>query len=93
MGIKHIREEFMKEGFRNVYEWTDQADTVYSEHAHKDLVSLYILQGSLFITIDDETTELTKGKRFDVPPGEDHSAYVGPEGCTYLVAEMIEGDS
>lgn len=83
----------MKEGFRHVYEWSDEAGTVYPAHTNKDLVSFAILQGSLFITIDDETKELTPGKRFDVPPGEEHSAYVGPEGCSYLVAEMIEGDS
>lgn len=95
MSIKHFREEFLKEGFRHIYEWRDEADVVYPEHAHEDMVSFIVLQGSIYITFSDKnnTIEVKKGERFDVPPGKVHSAYAGPEGCSYLVAEMIEGDA
>ncbi len=92
MRIKHYREEFLKEGFRHIYEWRDEAEVAYSEHAHDDLVSFFVLQGSIFIYFADKTVEVKKGQRFDVPPGKKHSAHAGPEGCSYLVAEMIEGD-
>ena len=36
---------------------------------------------------------LKKGDRFDVIPGKSHTAQVGPNGCRYVVGEMIKGDS
>jgi hypothetical protein len=29
----------------------------------------------------------------DVPPQTPHTATVGPNGCDYIVGEMVEGDS
>jgi len=37
--------------------------------------------------------ELKKGDRFDLPPDQAHSTEVGSDGCSYIVGEMIEGDS
>lgn len=86
-------QKFEQEGFASVYEWTDPAGTVYPAHAHKGKVSLYVTDGSVTFDIAGETKEIKAGERFDVPPGVQHSAVVGPEGWIVIVGEEIEGDS
>jgi quercetin dioxygenase-like cupin family protein len=93
MNKAFFQEQLEKEGFKHIYEWKDKPETAYAEHKHQDKVTLYILDGDITFYIDGQTIELKKGDRFDVPPGKDHAALVGPEGCSYLVGEMIEGDS
>ncbi len=82
-----------KEGFLHVYEWQDKPGTVYPEHSHQDRVTLFITEGSIDFTILGVTHQLRTGDRFDVSPGVPHSAVVGPQGCQYVVGEMIDGDS
>lgn len=93
MNIEDCCKQLESEGFKHVYEWTDEPGTVYPSHAHQDAVSMYITTGGLTFTFPDKTVSLKEGNRFDVPPGKDHTAIVGPAGCSYVVGEMIEGDS
>lgn len=89
--LKNVLQE--KQGFLHVYDWYDKADTKHLPHSHKDKVTMYIVQGSVTFTFADEEIPLSFGACFDVPVGLEHTAKVGPEGCTYVVGEMIEGDS
>lgn len=82
-----------KEGFPSVHEWQDKPNTIYSSHQHQGRVTIFITEGSLKLTIEGVTHTLRTGDRFDIPPQTEHSAVVGPEGCQYVVGEMIEGDS
>ena len=93
MSNEDLKKKLVSEGFKHIYEWQDKPGTKYPPHAHKGKVAMYILEGGLMLTIDGKTIELKKGDRFDVPVGVEHSAGVGPNGCSYLVGEMIEGDS
>ncbi len=90
---KNLVEQLEKDGFKHIYEWEDKPGTEYPPHSHKDRVSFYIIDGSLTFYIDNQVIELKKGDRFDVPVAKEHRAKVGPGGCSYLVGEMIEGDS
>ena len=81
------------EGFVHVYEWTDKPNTEYSEHSHKGKVSFYLTKGSILMNIDGALTMVRAGDRMDVPVGIPHTAKVGPDGCTFIVGEEIEGDS
>lgn len=82
------------EGFLHVYSWEDPAGTAYEAHAHKGPVSMYITKGSLMFSLPGTNTlMLRKGDRLDVPVGVEHTAVVGPQGCSFVVGEMIEGDS
>ncbi len=88
------REILEAEGFKHIYEWHDEPGTVYQSHSHKGKVSLFIVNGGLTYKFADKPDlVVSKGERFDVPPGQEHSAFVGPDGCDYVVGEMIEGDS
>lgn len=82
------------EGFKNVYTWHDDSGTKYPKHSHKDKVTIIITSGSVtFYFSDGSTKKISKNERFDVPVNTEHEAIVGPEGCDYVVGEMIEGDS
>ncbi len=82
-----------KEGFPYVYEWSDKPGTVYQEHSHQDKVTIFLIEGSIELTINGKTQILKAGDRFNIPPLTPHSAVVGTSGCQYVVGEMIDGDS
>lgn len=88
----HLLNQLKQEGFTNVYEWTDKPNSEYQEHSHKGKVSLYVIRGAVTFFGGINKT-LNTGERFDVPIGVKHSAIVGPEGCDWVVGEMIKGDS
>lgn len=92
MDEEEIKQQLISEGFAHVYEWKDEPNAEYEEHAHQGKVSLYIISGSVSFSGDFDKTLIT-GDRFDVPIGAKHSAIVGPDGCEYIVGEEIEGDS
>ena len=97
--IDQLKELLNKEGFVHVYDWHDEPGTTYPPHAHKGEVTIYIVQGSVTFHFTEpdvhgmQDVPLTFGACFKVPVGREHTATVGPEGCTYVVGEMIEGDS
>ena len=82
-----------KEGFLYVYEWSDKPGTVYQEHTHQDKVTIFVTEGSIEVTIKGLVQALKAGDRLNIPPLIPHSAVVGPEGCQYVVGEMVDGDS
>lgn len=87
-----IIEQFKKDGYAHVFEWHDEPNTVYDEHEHKGRTAFYIVKGSVTFTSGFDKS-FKEGERFDVPPHVKHTAIVGPEGCDWIVAEEIEGDS
>lgn len=89
---EQLIEQFKSEGFVHVFLWHDEPNTKYEEHAHKGKTAFYITKGSVTFTSGFDKT-FKEGERFDVPPGVLHTAIVGPEGCDWVVAEEIEGDS
>lgn len=93
MNKNHLKDILKKEGFRRIYEWKDEPGTEYPPHEHKDKVTFYVIDGRLTFYIDNKVIELKKGDRFDVSVRKEHTAKVGSEGCSYIVGEMIEGDS
>ncbi len=93
MDTESLKAKLKQEGFKHVYEWEDKPGTTYPAHSHKGKVSMYITDGSITLDIEGKKVELKSGDRFDVPVGKEHSAIVGPDGCSYIVGEMMKGDS
>ncbi len=93
MNKEKLKKKLAEEGFLYVYEWRDRPGTKYPPHAHKGKVSFYLTAGCLTFDFSGEKIQVKKGERFDVPIGKTHSAEVDPAGCSYIVGEMIEGDS
>lgn len=81
------RSQLQSEGFGDIYIWRDGPGVEYLEHGHRALTAHVVLAGSIEITINDENKIYKEGDRFDVPAGKTHTAKVGGEGCTYLIAE------
>lgn len=93
MNVEELKQKLTGEGFLHIYEWYDEPGTEYPAHAHAGEVAMYILDGGLTFWFGDEEVALSEGDRFNVPVGKEHTAKVGPQGCRFLVGEMIEGDS
>ncbi len=91
--IDSYKKQLQQENFKHIYEWTDEPGTEYPAHSHKGPVALYVTQGSITFNIEGESLELKDGDRFDVPVGKEHTAKVSSEGCSFLIGEMIKGDS
>jgi quercetin dioxygenase-like cupin family protein len=89
----NFKEQLKSEGFPFVFEWTDAPDTIYTPHLHKGRVTFYITKGEIAVDILGKKLLITEGKRLDVPPAVIHSAKVGPQGCSFVVGEEIEGDA
>jgi len=85
--------ELEKDGYTNIYEWQDEAGTVYPGHSHRGRVTICLTDGSITIILAGKGRELVAPSVFEIPSGVPHSAIVGPQGAIYIVGEEFEGDS
>lgn len=85
---EEFEEQLEGEGFNQIYVREDEGDTAYPPHEHETYTVHIILEGEMTFTGSDGRVRLLRpGDRVDVLPGEQHTAVIGPEGCTYLVGE------
>ena len=84
---KKWKHRLIDEGFSNVFTVIDGPDGVYGKHSHPRFTIHVILEGEMSVTMDDKITVYKAGDHFELPPSTDHSAQMGPAGCTYLVGE------
>ena len=77
-----------KEGFK-VYQWSDSAGTLYSEHSHSEAQSHWIISGTLELRVEGfGKVTLGPGDRDFMPAGTKHSArVVGGEPVVYLIGK------
>ncbi|MGH2445317.1 MAG: cupin domain-containing protein [Candidatus Limnocylindria bacterium] len=66
--------------------WSNGPGDRYGSHNHGYTKLLVCAEGSITFLIGAERTEveLRAGDGFVLPPGTDHAAVVGPDGCTCL---------
>ncbi len=90
--ISDLKAILIKQGFVYVYDWFDEPGVKYLVQAHKEQVAMYVVQG--YFLLKDGTFEMPvyAGAEFKVPLKGMYTAEVGPEGCTYVLGEMINGD-
>lgn len=83
-----LREQMENEGYC-VYQWSDRAGAVYSEHFHSNDQSHWIISGSLELTVKDYGKfVLNAGDRDIMPAKTYHSAkVVSDESVVYLIGE------
>lgn len=84
---KVFEEELRKEGFKEVYTWTDAPNVFYDAHTHESKTAHIIINGQMALSMNGETKMYHSGDRIDVPAKTPHTAKMGPEGCTYVVGE------
>ncbi len=66
--------------------WSNGPGDRYAAHSHAYTKLLMCAAGSITFLVGDtgEAVELNPGQGFVLPPGTQHAAIVGPDGCTCL---------
>lgn len=82
--IEEAEKILQREGYRNLYLWSDPPGTFYDWHTHPfDEVRL-VVEGEIKIGTEEGVVTLKKGDKMEVPAGTRHWAEVGPMGVSYL---------
>ena len=68
------------------YSWSNGPDDRYAAHSHPYEKVLYCVDGSITFVLerDGRQVVLKAGDRMVLPAGTQHSAIVGPAGCTCI---------
>lgn len=74
------------QGFDEVLERRWPAGTVLDTHTHAFAVQALVVEGELWLTVDDTTQHLRPGDRFAVPREQPHAERYGDAGAAYWVA-------
>ena len=82
----------IKQGFVYVSDWFDEPSTAYVVQAHKEPVTMYVVQGHFLLKDGAFEMVVNAGAEFKVPLKGMYTVEVGPEGCTYVLGEMFNGD-
>ncbi len=83
--LKQIKDILQKEGFRNIYSWTDTAGTEYDWHTHSYSEIRWVYKGKVIIGFEDGEVELEPGDVLEIAPGTKHWAKT-EEGVSYICA-------
>ena len=76
----------LAQGFDEVLERPWAPGTVVDTHTHPFGVSALVVQGRMWLTVDEQTRELAPGDTFTLARDKPHAERYGPEGATYWVA-------
>lgn len=87
---QELRRRMQDEGL-SPYVWSNGPGDSYAVHSHSYEKILYCVKGSIRFVLPDspldkQNVDLVPGDCLLLPPGERHSAYVGPAGVTCLEA-------
>jgi AraC-like ligand binding domain len=68
---------------------SDEAGYVYPPHSHAATKLLAITDGSIDVTVAGTTYQCRTGDRIVIAGNMEHSAIVGPDGCTFYWSEQL----
>ena len=77
-------------GFNEVLELNRAADTLLDSHSHPFSVSARIVEGSLWLTVGDQTRHLQAGDTFVLDADVPHSERYGAQGARYWAARRMK---
>ena len=77
---------FVADGCSAPRSWSTGPGGTYGTHAHGYHKVLFCLEGSITFHLRDRDVDLSAGDRVDVEPDTEHSATVGPDGCSCIEA-------
>ena len=60
--------------------WANGPGDTYGWHSHGYRKTLRCVRGSIVFHLRDRDVELRAGDEFEIPPGTEHAATVGPDG-------------
>ncbi|MDQ0243135.1 mannose-6-phosphate isomerase-like protein (cupin superfamily) [Bacillus fengqiuensis] len=68
----------------------DVSDHEHPTHTHPTDEILHVLEGSIYFTVEGNTTLCEAGDRIFLPKHTVHSSKAGPGGCTYVISILKE---
>ena len=77
---------FRDEGYSAPRPWSNAPADAYGWHEHTYHKVLFCLGGSITFHLRAGDVVLDAGDRLDLEPGTEHSATVGPDGCSCVEA-------
>ncbi|WP_456479649.1 cupin domain-containing protein [Nautilia sp.] len=88
MDVNAVIKNLEKEGYKNIFIWSDSKGTYYDWHTHPYEEIRIMIKGEMIINTKNKTYHLKTGDILKVPPGEEHNAEVLEE-CEYICASKI----
>ncbi|ACM92668.1 putative cupin domain protein [Nautilia profundicola AmH] len=88
MNIDEIIKNLEKEGYTNIFIWSDTKGTHYDWHTHPYEEIRIMIKGEMIINTKEKTYLLKAGDKLKVPAGEEHNAEI-LEDCEYICASKI----
>ena len=85
---REIADKVEEEGFDPI-KISDPPGRVYSPHTHPETKLLAFLSGSMEVKVADKTHRCKAGDKVIIDGNVEHSAVVGPEGCTFFWSEKL----
>jgi len=85
LNIQNIIKKLQKEGYRNIFVWSDKKGTYYDWHSHPYDEIRIMIKGEMRINTKNETFRLKAKDRLDVAAGVEHEAYI-LDDCEYICA-------
>ena len=72
------------------YRWNNSPNTRYAIRSHNYDKVLYVVSGSLELTLPDtnQRTKIGTGDRIDIPAGVRHGKHIGSAGATCIEAAV-----
>ncbi|RUM87204.1 MAG: cupin domain-containing protein [Thermovibrio sp.] len=86
---ERIFEELQKEGYTNLYVWSDSPGTFYDWHTHPFDEVRWVIEGEITIGTEGGTLHLKPGDKLRVPAGTRHWAKVGKAGVSYVCGTKL----
>ena len=85
--LDSLEEQLAKEGlfFQRI---TEQPCGVYDSHLNLYDQVLIFVSGSAVVRVGNQTFPCHPGDRLLIPGCVEHSAEVGPEGCSYMLSRL-----
>lgn len=85
-GRTEADDAFRSEGCSAPRQWSNGRGDTYNRHAHEYHKVLFCLEGSIVFHTAGGDVPLEAGDRLDIEPATEHSATVGPRGCSCVEA-------
>lgn len=76
MSVKNIIRTLEKEGYKDIFIYSDKKGTYYDWHRHPYEELRIMLKGKMKINTKNNSYLLKAGDRLNVPAGEMHEAYI-----------------
>jgi len=77
-----------KNGYTNIFIWSDEKGTYYDWHNHPYEEIRIMIKGEMIINTKNKTYHLKAGDTLKVPAGEIHNAEI-LEDCEYICGSKI----